>query len=237
MAARYGVYYAPEEGSELEQFGSRWLGRSAATGREIRQPGVPGLDREIVQILTQAPRLYGFHGTLVPPFPLCRGCSSEDFRDKVAACARNLAPIDLGPLELRVLGSFLALVPAEAAGMEGLRALHETCLLALHPFREPPSKAEMARRRARGLTPTQDRLLVRFGYPYVLEEYRFHLTLTDAVPDRERRAALLEYLEFETRPLREGAHPVRELCLFRQESPGEPFTIVERFPMGKEAEG
>ena len=33
----------------------------------------------------------------------------------------------------------------------------------------PPSEAELARRRAAGLTPRQDELLMRWGYPYVLE--------------------------------------------------------------------
>src|SRR5690554_5056560 len=68
MTARYAIYYAPEPGSPLDRFGAAWLGRSAWTGEPVAQPAVEGLDPEQLAAMTAEPRLYGFHGTLKPPF-------------------------------------------------------------------------------------------------------------------------------------------------------------------------
>ena len=46
------------------------------------------------------------------------------------------------------------------------------------PFARPPGAAELERRRKAGLSAAQEKMLLRWGYPYVLDEFRFHLTLT-----------------------------------------------------------
>jgi len=73
---------------------------------------------------------------------------------------------------------------------------------------------------------------VRWGYPYVLEEWRFHLTLTGRIRDDGERSAIAELLRrrfagFLDRPL-----AVRDLCVFRQPAPGRPFTVLARFTLG-----
>ena len=48
----------------------------------------------------------------------------------------------------------------------------------------PQVSAEIARRRPDTLTSRQRELLAIYGYPYVIDEFRFHLTLTGAMtPD------------------------------------------------------
>ena len=100
--------------------------------------------------------------------------------------AATRAPVDIQGLTLADLGGFLALVPV-AAG-DALYALAGQCVSELDSFRAPPSESETARRRKAGLTERQDALLRRWGYPYVFEEFRFHLTLTGRLPDPERRS-------------------------------------------------
>ena len=59
-----------------------------------------------------------------------------------------------------------------------LQALADACVEQLDRFRAPPSDAELARRRRASLTPRQDAMLVRWGYPYVFDTWFFHMTLT-----------------------------------------------------------
>ena len=99
-------------------------------------------------------------------------------------------------------------------------------------FRRPADEAELARRRANGLSPRQEELLKRWGYPYVLEEWRFHLTLTGRIADAAERTVVMGILKqrfsgFVDRPLQ-----VRDLCVFRQTTPERPFNVLARFRLG-----
>ena len=93
-------------------------------------------------------------------------------------------------LSLARLDGFFALVPgAEAAD---LYALADDVVTGFDGFRAPATEAEIARRNPAALTSRQRELLDAWGYPYVLDEFRFHLTLTDRIPasgSRRRRSA------------------------------------------------
>ena len=88
----------------------------------------------------------------------------------------------------------------------------------------------MAKRRKSGLTARQDGYLRRWGYPYVLDEFRFHLTLTGALAaaESERALAALRPLlaPFESEPLEIG-----EVCLFADPGGGANFRLIERLPL------
>jgi hypothetical protein len=65
----------------------------------------------------------------------------------------------------------------------------------------------------------------------VLDEFRPHFTLTNAISDAERVARLLEW-EFKLRvPSR--ALRVDALTLFVEREPGGEFKILRRFPLGR----
>jgi hypothetical protein len=195
----------------------------------VEQPILPGVDCHELRELTALPRHYGFHATLVPPLVLRQDCQAEDFLDHVRAVAESVHPFELPPLSVREVGNFIAMVPA---GQEAVAALAETCLRALRPLGEPPSLAEIEKRRARGLTPVQGRLLADWGYPYVLQEYLFHFTLTGPVRDKARRRALRRRIADFTEPLREKTHHVHDICVFCQESREAPFFLTHTAPLG-----
>jgi len=171
----------------LAEFGARWLGWDVARGVAATQPDLPGLDA-----VTMAPRKYGFHGTLKPPFRLAKGRNLAELEHAVASLAAATPPATCDRLQLAVLGRFLALTPH--GDITGIAHLAGACVTKLDMFRAPASEAELARRRTAGLSPAQDALLVKWGYPYVLDEFRFHLTLTAALPENEiaRWTALAE---------------------------------------------
>ena len=125
------------------------------------------------------------------------------------------------------LGGFLALMPEQA---DGIAALAARCVRELDRFRAPPAAAELDRRRAKGLSTAQEDLLQHWGYPYVFEEFRFHLTLTGSLPDAE--ADVFEAL-LETRfaPLREQRVSIDDICVFRQETRQDDFIVAARFAL------
>jgi hypothetical protein len=101
----------------------------------------------------------------------------------------------------------------------------------LDAFRAPPEPEEIARREAAGLNAAQAGNLARWGYPYVMEEFRFHLTLTGALsPDA--LAAALRALAPHVARFAEAPLPVREIALFGDPGGGAPFRLLRRLPLG-----
>lgn len=230
MAERYAVYYAPARGSRLEAFGASWLGRAPREGEQAYGSPIGGMDTRTWESLTRAPRFYGFHGTLKPPFELRDGVSSAD----VLHCAQTLATrhsvFSLSGLDLREIGSFLALVPAEG---QAIASLAEACLREFESFRADPDPADVQRRKAKRLSARQEELLMEWGYPYVLDEFRFHLTLTGPILDVALRRTVLEQLQEVTADFRNTAQAVEDLCIFHQPDRESPFQLLERFPFRK----
>lgn len=167
---RFAIYYLPPEGA-LADFGAAWLGWDCVSARDSIPHDVPGLHD-----VTMTPRKYGFHGTLKPPFRLAEGTDVSALQDAVSQMAAACAPAQSDGLALTALGRFLALTPV--GDTSGIARVAATCVEALDAFRAPPHEAELERRRKARLSERQEALLQRWGYPYVMEEFRFHLTLT-----------------------------------------------------------
>ena len=227
--ARYAVYFAPGAGSGLELVCASVLGRCARTGKELAQPVLPGVEPQRLAELTASPRRYGLHGTLKPPFFLAEGMTEAGLLDAVAGLAAVRPAFELPPLRLESLGSFLALIPS--APCPELDALARACVTELDPFRRPPSAEELARRRARGLTAGQDRLLERWGYPYVLDEFRFHLTLTGKIHDPDERRTVQAALTALLAPVLQSPVRVEDIHVFRQPTPNAPFAVLAALPL------
>ncbi|MGH1355033.1 MAG: DUF1045 domain-containing protein [Thalassovita sp.] len=224
---RFAVYYAPEPGP-LADFGAHWLGWDMALGAAATHPVVEGLD---IATLTETPRKYGLHGTMKPPFRLAPGRSVDDLATAVSAfCARH-APLTLEGLALTRLGRFLALtVTGDTAPLNALAAV---VVRDLDPFRAPLTEAELERRRKSRLSPRQEELLSQWGYPYVIDEFRFHITLTGKMPraEAERTQAKIEPL---ITPLLPSPFQVRSLCLVGEDAQGM-FHLIHRYALSGES--
>ena len=213
---RYAVYFAPPADHPLSRFASGWLGR-CPEGRPVdARPRIARFDAERLEQIVAEPARYGFHGTLKPPFRLADGRCERELAERLTDIAAGLAGFLLPPLELRALGRFLALVPQVASPT--LAAVATACVTGLDAMRAPPTAAEVERRRRATLDPRQEQLLARWGYPYLLDRFGFHLTLTGPLAEAERalvQAALA--------PL---------VAPFCRMPPGEPFRLARRFPLG-----
>lgn len=227
---RYAIYYAPRPEEGLATTAGQWLGRSPETGPVRARPSVPGLPLDRLAEITAEPRLYGFHGTLKPPMALTDGASERDFVEAVGQFASGRKAFAGSSLHLVALSEFFALVPL--ARCAELQDLADCCVVEFDEFRRPAEESELARRRAAGLTPRQDILLTRWGYPYVLDEWRFHLTLTGRISGDRERTTVMAALQRHFAAVVERPLPVSDLCVFRQPAPGRPFTVLARFRLG-----
>ncbi len=205
-----------------------WFRPDAPGARALSQPRpiLPGLPAE-PERLTADPRRYGFHGTLRAPFRPAPGLSTGDIAAAVAALAARLPAIRCDGLALEDLNGFLALVPTgcEAALMELGAAVVE----GTEALRAPLSMEEIARRRPETLSPRQRELLNRWGYPFVFEEFRPHLTLTGELPDAEA-AAVEAALAPVLAPLLPRPFVADSLCLFGEAADGR-FRLLHRYPL------
>lgn len=222
---RYAIYYAPARGS-FADFTAKWLGWDAANGQAVGHPAIDGLPLPVAE-LTETPRKYGFHGTIKPPFHLARGTSLAGLQAAVAALAARRAPVALPGLQLVDLHGFVALTPQ--GDTAALAALAADVVMSLDPFRAPPSAQEIARRRPDQLSERQRALLADWGYPYVMDQFQFHLTLTGSLTPADS-AATLRALRPHLDPLLPRPFMLADLALFGQDGDGM-FRILHRYPL------
>lgn len=222
---RYAIYWMPEDGA-LADLTAAWLGWDALRGVPVRHPDVPGLPRPVAEI-TVTPRKYGFHGTVKPPFRLADGMTPQRLREAARAFCSGQRPVVLPGLALHRIGGFVALAPEgdDAA----LQALAAAAVAGLDAFRAPPDASEIARRRPERLTPRQRGHLARWGYPYVMEDFRFHLTLTGDLPDAEA-AQVEDALRAPLAPVLPRPFRIDSLCLAGQGRDGM-FRLLHRYTL------
>jgi len=221
MDARYAVYFAPDKYSPWREFGARWLGRDECDNSVLPQPVIGTLPPQLLSQVTEEPRRYGFHATLKAPMRLVAGCDETGLMRRLNTLAATLKPVVLGRLRAAVLGNFVALVPdTEPAGLQALAA---ACVRELDDLRAPLLAAERARRRVDRLDARAIELLDLYGYPHVLERFRFHLTLTGPV-DPDVAQAVIRAVTPELERLNTAAPLLLDrLCLFVEKTPGDPF--------------
>jgi hypothetical protein len=214
---RYAVYWAPEPQHALAQLGAQWLSQ------------VP------VEAPVSEPALYGFHATLKPPFRLADGCSEAELLAATRRLALAHRAFDMPVLQVAWLENFVALRPQPPiAPAHPLWRLADACVSELDGFRRPAAEAELLKRRAAGLDAEQEALLLRWGYPHVLQRWRFHMTLTSPVFERqaqhrpEAKAMLARLRQLFAPAL---AQPLRcdSICIFEQSEAGQAFRLSHRF--------
>jgi putative phosphonate metabolism protein len=231
MTARYGIYFAPRPMTSLWSKASAWLGRDAEDGQTLQRPVLPALEGLDLDALTEDPRGYGFHATLKAPFELAPGRTEDDLLAETSRLSGRIAPFT-APIAPAALGPFLAF-QIQGPSPE-MHALHSLCVCALDPFRAPLTEFDLERRRKARLTPEQDARLLKWGYPYVYEDFRFHMTLTGRIRDDQVRMKVLSALQnhfvAET-----GPTLFDSLAIFRQPDRASPFTVLARFDFVGEA--
>jgi putative phosphonate metabolism protein len=228
--ARYAIYFAPPPESPLWRFGSAVLGYDAASGEDAPHRALPGIAPAEWPALSAEPRVYGFHATLKAPFRLAAGMRREDLFEALQDLAPRQPPVILEGLAVTTIGSFVALTPIGETGEVDALALRVTSETDV--VRAPLNEAELQKRLKAPLTERQRAQLERFGYPYVGEDFRFHMTLSGSLP-AERVGPVAEALRAAyAQDVPPGPVAIDALAVFEQPEAGARFRITERFALG-----
>ncbi|MFQ3456181.1 DUF1045 domain-containing protein [Bradyrhizobium sp. UFLA01-814] len=222
---RYAIYYAPSPDSVLHRFGSTLLGYDAVSGDDLPFPeGVTPDWREI----TEDPRKYGFHATLKAPTALADGRSEAELLDACAAFAGRARRIPVIEPVIDAISGFIAVIPAGRS--DDLQQLAADCVTEFDAFRTPLTAADRARRKPERLTARQCDYLDRWGYPYVMEEFRFHMTLTGRLSD-ERRGPIVAQLRTRFAAVDLTRLAIDRIALFKQADSASRFRIIGSWPL------
>lgn len=226
---RYAIYFAADADDALMRLGNAWLGRDPFAAADLNLPGIAGMDASRFRDLTADPRRYGFHGTLKAPFHLKAG---QDEAGLVAACrsfAADIAAFRIDGLNVNRLGKFLALTPDRP--QPDLSAFAALCVRYFEPYRAPLSDADLERRRKSGLTPKQDSYLTGWGYPYIFDELRFHMTLSNKLDNEDEANALAAAAKSHFSEVTGRERLCAFFALYQEPERGAPFDVHTVFQL------
>ena len=209
---RYGLYFKPKAGSALAEFEDKWF----AANRPNEVIGIP--------------KRYGLHATLKAPFKLDEQKTFDGMFAAIKQLSAGFSPIQVGELVQRKIGSFLALVPK--SNCPDLDRLAFECVRMIDPYRAPIEVRELERRRTVSLSSEEEKMLRNWGYPYVKDSFRFHITLTGNLDEKQ-----VKYIQPELgdllKPVLSEPLMIEDICLVGDPGEGKPFRLLERFSLTK----
>ncbi len=228
MIVRYALYVAPPEDHPLSDSARTWLGRDAFTGATLSPPALDRIDADSWRLWTADPRRYGFHATIKAPFRLKDGQDKAGLLAAFDTFCRNQNPFRI-KLALAAIGPFFALIEAEKS--EALAQFAAAVVTGFEPFRAPLSEADYARRRPERLSDRERALLDLWGYPYVFDQFQFHMSLTGPVP-QERQDDVYAALKGHFDAFIGKDLAISHLALFEEPEPGADFRVLAIRPLG-----
>jgi putative phosphonate metabolism protein len=220
---RYAIYYAAAADSELDRFGAHLLGYDAFRGEDLPFPESIQHTLPDWRELTKDPRKYGFHATLKAPMVLADGKTEAELLAACESFAGTPRPIPVFSPVVNAIGDFIAIVPSQPCAE--LQQLAADAVTFFDGFRAPLTPHDRARRNPDKLPARQRDYLDRWGYPYVMEEFRFHMTLTGRLGS-DRRESVLAILRQRFTDLPIVTLAVDRIALFRQDDAASRFRII-----------
>jgi hypothetical protein len=206
MTQRFAIYFAPARESALWRAAESWF----------MQPDLPPI--------SVSARRYGFHATIKAPMALADGLDRTGLEMALAEFASRRTPVTVGRLAPTPIGGFLALTATPQP--QALTDFAAEVVTAFEPFRAPMTAEDRSRRLGAPLTARQVELTDRYGYPYVLEEFLFHMTLTDRLEAGTLGAMRARAAAWFAEAL--GAPIVLDrLVLFHEAEPGAAFRRLD----------
>ncbi|WP_445218501.1 DUF1045 domain-containing protein [Bradyrhizobium sp. Pa8] len=227
---RYAIYFAAGADSALTRFGAELLGYDVYTGDEVPFPADASRVAPDWRDVTADPRKYGFHGTLKAPTALAPGRTEAELVAACAAFAGKARPMPSIRPVVDSISGFIAVIPTEPVG--ALQQLAADCVREFDDFRAPITAEDRARRKPDKLSERQRDYLDRWGYPYVMEEFRFHMTLTGRL-DAERRGPILEMLRARFATLGLETLAIDRIALFKQDDTRARFRFVGEWALAR----
>lgn len=230
LTARYAIYFSPEDNSELELFGATVLRRRAADASEWENPEIPVefpssscWKKRVIR-----PANYGFHATIKAPFALAGNHTAEQLHHDLEAFCRKRQPIPLEGLIPTRTTRYDAL--ALSSQPEALKALAADSVQEFEKYRAPLTEQDIKRRDPSSLSARENRYLTQYGYPYILDDFNFHMTLSGANDHND--AAYLVWLKSLYQAMVSETPVLDRLCIFYQPNRDTAFVRITEFKLG-----
>jgi len=221
---RYAIYFVPAADQPLFHFGRAMLGYDCYTGLEHERPQLNGIAPDELAALTCEPRRYGFHATLKAPFRLLSPVAENDLIQAFAAFVATWKTIPVIEPCVHTLGAFIAVMPRRRC--LALDRLAAQCVEEFDRFRAPLTRKERERRSATRLDATEIANLDRWGYPFVFDSFRFHMTLTGPVSPARHPGVLALMQEAFARQCGSADLAIDRLALLRQDAAQGHFRVL-----------
>ncbi|MCA0026141.1 MULTISPECIES: DUF1045 domain-containing protein [unclassified Mesorhizobium] len=227
---RYAIYFTPQQDEKLARIAANWLGRDPFGAATRPVEAVGDLSAAEVAFHTASARRYGFHATLKAPFRLAANETEASLRTALDAFAEATPVVMIPRLVVSQIDGFFALVPE--AALPPLNRFADDVVRDFDRFRAPLTEAEIERRSPDSLKPGEFRNLCQWGYPYVFESFRFHMTLSGRAGPQESPRLRLAIEGLFAEVLRQPV-PVDALTLFIEPEPGAPFMVLSQHALGR----
>jgi len=215
--ARYAVYFAPSDQSQLGAFGLHVLQRGACEN-----------DHPLRQKVTEKAAHYGFHSTFKAPMELAKGCTEQGLLDAVDAYSKTKQRVRLTGLQPEIVNGFHALTLPESPEVDDFAA---DVMRTFEPFRAPLTEADRQRRHPDKLSARQRQYLESYGYPHVLEEFHFHMTLSKHIDSAEDSNSYHQWLKQWFEKTVTETPWLDLLAVFWQPNRATAFTRIAEFPV------
>lgn len=222
---RVAIFYAPGSQTPLANFGAQWLGWDVEQAKSVPHPQIDGLPEPIDALVT-TPQKYGFHGTLKAPFRLHDDQTIDGLKGAMKAFSDQRKPFVIGQMKVATLGRFVAIIQENAS--DNFAEFASEIVRSFEDYRAPLTDADIAKRRKAKLTPRQDELMLKWGYPYIFDQFKFHLTLTGKLSEQNAQI-VCDRLTDHLKPILDTPVEAVDLCLYGEREDGR-FEIIERFP-------
>ena len=179
---RVAIYFLPKKNSSLENFGKNLLGRDINKKKKIsltrRQKyfinrGFTFFDE--LKDYCEQPAKYGFHATLKAPFRLKRNVKTKNFYDVISHIAAQHSRFKIKGLKIVYSKKFTFITSRKPNKL--LINLENDLVKHLDTFRAELNKTEIKKRIPDSLTFKQNKYLKEWGYPFVFDQFKFHMTL------------------------------------------------------------
>lgn len=225
--SRYAVYFSPPEADDLSKFSAGWFGWNAHNGKSVSYPILENLNYDLSDITKEQYR-YGFHGTLKPPFLLVDTKNLNDLKFALVELSKSIKKFEIPSISLKVLDRFVAIVPTTES--KELTILAKKCVEKLDDFRQVESAKKIQRRRSTGLSKSEEYNLTRWGYPHVMDNFQFHLTMSGRLKPAVLKN-VIEVLNSELQGVLNKPLPIGEICLFGENASNGNFQIIQKFSL------
>jgi len=221
--SRYAIYFVPAADRPLFRFGRGVLGYDCYTGETVAYPAFDAIDPAECAALTREPSIYGFHATLKAPFRLLPSVDEAALIETFVGFAASRHAIPVIEPCIRTLGPFVVVTArrVRGAGRTGGTLRHR-----VRPF---PRAADARRARAAlggGLSQAEIARLDQWGYPFVFDTFRFHMTLAGPVAPERREAVLASMQEAFVRLCGDADLIVDRVALLRQYNAQSRFRVI-----------